>query len=195
MYHQEIPCCCAGMSLCRTPNKTLVQILKTRRHSFSRVFGSLFPMLWFASWGHYGWMKTDHPIVPWPSFFYPWVGARQLLMVPLVPFPPKEHDAKAMRGGKIYINKQLGLGDRFGTHWQREHLCSRRFKSSCILVPILCILFRWWSLWVWFLMADPQSIAWTSSTRGKTSKELPKPLLRDKRPTSKAGYGSMKLHP
>ena len=59
------------MSLCRTPNKTLVQILKTRRHSFSRVFGSLFPMLWFASWGHYGWMKTDHPIVPWPSFFLP----------------------------------------------------------------------------------------------------------------------------
>lgn len=29
--------------------------------------------------GHYGWMKTDHPI---------------------------EHDAKAMRGGKIYINKK-----------------------------------------------------------------------------------------
>jgi hypothetical protein len=110
MYHQKIPCCCAGMSLCRIPNKTLVQILKTQRHSFSRVFGSLFPMLWFASWGHYGWMKTDHPIVPWPRSFTHEL-ASQLLVVP---FPPQGAWCESHAWGQDLYQQATGIG---GSIW------------------------------------------------------------------------------
>lgn len=136
MYHQEIPCCCAGVPcLCRIPNKTLIQILKTPRHSFS--FGFLahcflwvrqLRTLWLDEDGssHCALADLDEPMS--------WC---QLLVVCHF---PKEHDAKAMRGGKIYINKQLGLGDRFGTHIFRENffLFQAVKKSSCIRCCLFC---------------------------------------------------------